>query len=97
MAYVVAATYRAKAGEEDRIAAILKAAARLSRDEPGCLLYEIHSSTEDSRTFFLYEQYLDEGAYRAHQATEHFQRLILGEAIPRLERRVRTFFETLDG
>jgi quinol monooxygenase YgiN len=96
MAYVVAATYRAKVGEEERIASILRTVAPLSRKEPGCRIYQVHRSTDDSRIFFLYEQYRDEAAYRAHQATKHFQHHVRDDALPRLETRERAFFETLD-
>jgi quinol monooxygenase YgiN len=51
---------------------------------------------EDSRVFFLYEQYRDEVGYQAHMATDHFNKYIKGEAIPRLESRERTFYLTLD-
>ncbi len=96
MAYIVAARYRAKEGEEERILAILGQMAEPSRAEPACLFYQAHRSPEDPRVFFLYEQYVDEGGYAAHMATKHFQRLILGEAIPNLESRERAFYVTID-
>ncbi len=96
MAYVVAATYRTKEGEEERIREILELMTPLSRAEPGCRLYQAHRSTEDPRVFFLYEQYEDESGYHAHMATEHFERHIRGDAIPRLESRERAFYTTLD-
>jgi quinol monooxygenase YgiN len=95
MAYVVAATYRCKEGEEERLREILEVMGPPSRAEPGCLLYQAHRSPEDPRVFFLYEQYVDESGYEAHQATEHFERHIKGEAIPRLESRERAFYETI--
>ena len=96
MAYVVAATYRAKEGEEEQIREILELMAAPSRAEPACRFYQAHRSPEDPRTFFLYEQYDDEAGYRAHMASEHFERHIKGEAIPRLESRQRAFYITLD-
>ena len=95
MAYVVVATYRVKAGEEEKVRAVLETMAPLSRKEPGCLFYQAHRSTEDPGVFLLYEQYLDEAAYKAHMETPHFERYIKGEAIPRLESRVRAFYTTL--
>ena len=94
MAYVVAATYRCKEGEEDRILQILETMAPLSRQESGCVFY--HRSPEDPRVFFLYEQYADEAGYEAHMATPHFEEHIKGEAIPRLESRERAFYVTID-
>lgn len=96
MAYVVAATYRAKEGEEERIQEILELMAAPSRAEPACRFYQAHRSPEDPRVFFMYEQYDDEAGYQAHMATEHFERHIRGEAIPRLESRERAFYVTLD-
>ena len=55
-----------------------------------------HRSVAEPRLFWLYEQYEDEAAYEAHTATEHFERLVKGEAIPELlESREREFFTTL--
>lgn len=96
MAYIVAATYRAKAGEEEKVREILEAVAPLSRAEPACLFYQAHRSPEDPQVFFLYEQYDDEAGYQAHMATDHFERYVKGEAIPRLESRERAFYVTLD-
>ena len=96
MAYVVLATYVAKLGEEESVAAILRAVAPLSRAEPGCSAYEVHSSVDDPTRFLLYEKYEDETAYQSHQQTDHFRDLILGGAVPKLESRQRQFFRTLD-
>jgi len=96
MAFIVAATYRAKSGEEDAVQKLLEIVAPMSRQEPGCLFYQAHRSTEDPRVFFLYEQYVDESGYQAHMATEHFLKHIKQDAIPRLESRVRSFYMTLD-
>lgn len=96
MAYVVAATYRTKEGEEERIREILEQMGAPSRAEPACRFYQAHRSPEDPRVFFLYEQYDDQAGYEAHMASEHFERLIRGEAILRLESRERAFYVTLD-
>ena len=96
MAYVVAATYWVKPGEEEKIREVLDTMAPLSRAEPGCLFYQAHRSPEDPQLFYLYEQYADEAAYEAHMASEHFTRLVKEEAIPELlDERRREFFTTL--
>jgi quinol monooxygenase YgiN len=95
MAYVVSALWRANEGEQDRIARIIEELTAPSREEPGNLFYQGHRSPEDPRLFYLYEQYVDEAGYQAHQDTEHFQRLAVGEAIPNLESRERAFYDTL--
>jgi quinol monooxygenase YgiN len=95
MAYVVSALWRANEGEEERIARICEEMTAPSREEPGNLFYQPHRSPEDPRLFYLYEQYEDEAGYQAHQDSEHFQRLVVGEAIPNLESRERAFYVTL--
>jgi quinol monooxygenase YgiN len=95
MAYVVSALWRANEGEGDRIARIIEELTPLSRSEPGNLFYQAHRSPEDPRLFYLYEQYVDADGYQAHQDSEHFQRLVIGEVIPNLESRERAFYETM--
>jgi quinol monooxygenase YgiN len=95
MAYVVSALWRANPGEEERIARIVEEMTAPSREEPGNLFYQGHRSPDDERLFYLYEQYVDEAGYQAHQDSEHFQRLVVGEAIPNLESRERAFYETI--
>jgi len=97
MAYVVSARWRAKEGKEDRLLAVIREMTPPSRAEPGNLFYQAQRSTEDPRLFYLYEQYVDEAGYQAHQDSEHFTRLVKEEAIPDLlEDRDRVFYETID-
>lgn len=95
MAYVVAAIWTAKDGQEDRIAEVIRIMTPLSRAEPGCLFYQAQRSPENPRVFFLYEQYVDQAGYEAHMATPHFEQYVRGEAIPNLESRERAFYETI--
>jgi quinol monooxygenase YgiN len=95
MAYVVSALWRAQEGEEGRIARIIEELTEPSRAEPDNLFYQGHRSPDDPRLFYLYEQYVDQSGYQAHQDSEHFQRLVVGEAIPHLESRERAFYETM--
>ncbi|GER84196.1 MAG: antibiotic biosynthesis monooxygenase [Thermogemmatispora sp.] len=95
MAYIVAAYWRAKPGQEETIRRVLEIMTPLSLQEPGCLFYQPHRSPDDPRLFFIYEQYADEAAYEAHMATPHFEQYVKGEAIPNLESRERHFFWTL--
>lgn len=95
MTYVVAVTWRAREGEEDRVGEILGEVAAHSRLEPGCEMFIAHRSMEDPRAFFLYEQYVDEAAFKEHGQSEHFKRWVLGEAVPLLESRQRAFYRPL--
>jgi quinol monooxygenase YgiN len=96
MAYVVSAHWRAKEGKEQRLAEVIAEITPPSRAEPGNLFYQAHRSPENPRLFYLYEQYVDEGGYEAHQATSHFERWVKGVAIPNLESRERAFYQTMD-
>jgi quinol monooxygenase YgiN len=98
MAYVVVARWRANAGSEDRVVAVLDELTGASRAEPGCLGYTPHRSTEDARDFLIFERYADEAAFETHSKSEHFRRLVLEEAVPDLlESRDRTFYVPLVG
>ena len=94
--YVVAADYYAQEGKDDEIAAILKKMIPLSRAEPGCKLYMVNQSPDDPGKLLLYEQYVDENGYKAHQATDAFKENILGKVVPMLESRVRNFYEVVE-
>ena len=96
MTYAVAATWRAREGEEERIRELLAILTPLCRVEPGCRQYQAHRSAEDPRLFFIYEQYDDEAAFQAHARSEHVERYVLGDAMPRLETRNRAFFDAVD-
>lgn len=96
MVYVVAATWRANEGEEDAVAEVIRIMTPLTRAEEGCLMYVAHQSVEDPRVFFLYEQYIDEQAFKAHAQAAYFSEHVLGQAVPRLESRERAFYTTMD-
>ncbi len=96
MAYVVAAKWRAHPGKADRLLEVIEEMTPPSRAEPGCLLYQAQRSEEDPDLFLLYEQYVDEAGYEAHMDSEHFTRLVKGEAIPELlDAREREFYTTM--
>ena len=96
MAYVVVARWRANAGSEERVVAVLEELTAASRAEPGCLGYTPHRSSEAPRDFLIFERYADEAAFEAHSESEHFRRLVLEEAVPDLlESRDRAFYTPL--
>jgi quinol monooxygenase YgiN len=94
MAYVLIAKWTAKEGEEENVRAALERMREPSNAEEGCLMWVPHVDPENPRVFLIYEQYVDAAALEAHGASEHFQQIGVGEAIPRLESRERTFYET---
>jgi (4S)-4-hydroxy-5-phosphonooxypentane-2,3-dione isomerase len=96
MSFVLAVTWVAKPGEEAAVERILRTMTPLARAERGCLQYVAHRSPDDPRRFFLYEVFEDEAAFTQHAESRHFKRYVLGEALPRLQSRERTFFESLE-
>jgi autoinducer 2-degrading protein len=96
MAYVVTALWHAEADKADRVAELVDELARTSRGEPGCVQFQPNRHAEDPVRFLLYEEYADETAFEAHSDSEHFKRLVLGEAVPDLlEDRERIFWRSV--
>jgi len=72
---------------ESFIAKALENAAH-SRKEQGCRQFEVLVDAKDRTAAMLYEVYLDEKAFDAHQQTPHFKKY-LAEAVPLLASRER--------
>jgi quinol monooxygenase YgiN len=69
---IVVATLRAAKGRGDALAALLtEQAGVIRKTEPGCLVYRVHRSTQDSDAFLFYEIYSDDAAFDAHRASPH--------------------------
>ena len=92
MAFVLAVTWTAKPGNEGRVREILEQLGEASRQEPGVITYTTHVDPENPREFFIYEKYHDASGLEAHQETSHFKEMVLQQAIPLLENRVRRQF-----
>jgi quinol monooxygenase YgiN len=96
VAYVVIAKWLAQAGKDELVLAAIQELTPLSRAESACRSYQACRSASDPCEFVLFEVYDDEAGYQAHLASDHFQRLGFGRAIPALEDRQRSFYETID-
>jgi quinol monooxygenase YgiN len=95
MAYVLAVTWIAKPGNEEAVRDILRQLGESSRQEPGIIDYTTHVDSDNPREFFIYEKYHDAEGLEAHQQTAHFKELVLKQAIPLLESRLRRQFVDL--
>ena len=95
MAFVLTVRMTAREGEEEQAAKLIGELTQASRSEPGCNEYIPHRDPENPRVFFFYEQYRDKAAFEEHGASEHFQRIAVGQLFPLVERE-RNFYETLD-
>lgn len=91
----VAARWEARDGEADAVADILSRFAPQARQEPGTKLFLVHRAVANPAQFLFYELFEDEAAFEAHQQTAHFKALIVGEGVPRLNKRERTQYRML--
>ncbi|HEX8007138.1 MAG TPA: putative quinol monooxygenase [Trebonia sp.] len=55
-----------------------------TREEPGCLGYDLYQSRENSAVMFFYENWSDSHALATHMNTPNFYRYVRGEVDPRL-------------
>jgi quinol monooxygenase YgiN len=95
MSFVLVVRMNVKEGEEERALAVIRDLAAATREEPGCEAYVPCRDPEDPRSFLFFEQYRDKGAFEEHGASEHFQRLAVGQLWDLLDGRERTFYETV--
>ena len=64
----------AKPGQELLLQAELTALLRPTRNEEGCILYDLHRSTDVPSDFLFYEIWASRQAHAAHKQTPHFLR-----------------------
>lgn len=69
----VIATLRAIAGKEGALLEALKVLAEASRQEPGCVRYELHVQRDDPATLVVYELWHSDDALQTHIGSAHFQ------------------------
>ena len=89
--FVVAITLEAKPGEEDTVATILDVMAAPTMAEPGVKLFLPYRSPTNPALFFVFELYVDEAGWGAHETTAHFKEAVAG-LLPRVIRRERVPF-----
>ena len=72
--FVVVVFFEAKAAHvaEFKEAILVNAKASVD-DEPGCRQFDVAQDPGDEASFFLYEIYDDEAAFKAHIETPHFK------------------------
>jgi quinol monooxygenase YgiN len=67
----VLARVQARAGCEDEVRRLLLALVAPSRNEAGCLNYDLHQSTTDPTEFMFYENWVSRAALDAHMEMPH--------------------------
>jgi quinol monooxygenase YgiN len=89
--FVVAIMLEAKDGHAEALAEILRVMTPPTMAEPGVKLFLSYRSPTNPSLFFVFELYVNEAAWAAHEATEHFK-IAVKELLPRVARRERIPF-----
>ena len=67
-ACIIVARLRARAGHADAVEALLRSFVAPSRDEDGCLFYDLHREDEDDHAFVILDGWRDLAAFDRHAA-----------------------------
>ena len=86
--FVLSVELRIKPENVERFMARALENAAQSRKEPGCRQFDVLVDPKEPTRVMLYEVYLDDKAFEAHQQTAHFKKY-LAEAVPLLASRER--------
>jgi len=68
-------TFQARPGREAELRALLTGMLAPTRQEPGCLNYDLHIAPEDPSKFLFYENWASKEHHQAHDKTPHVQNL----------------------
>ena len=66
----------AKEGMDAYVKGFLTDLMQKSRQDEGCITYNIHQSTKNPHEFMLYSIWRDEAAFKRHDKTPHMQEFI---------------------
>ena len=68
------------------IQSLLAEQGRLSRQEPGCLRFEVYHSQTDTRVFLLNEHWSDQAAIDAHRKATAYTTIYVPQVLPKVDR-----------
>jgi quinol monooxygenase YgiN len=88
-------TFHARPGKEAELRALLTGLLKPTRQEAGCINYDLHIATDDPAKFLFYENWASKEHHQAHDKTPHIQNLRahIGElSLPP----VKNFWEKMD-
>ena len=71
--YVIYSINKIRAEHLEEFVEQVRAHARNSSAEPGCLRYEVLQDVDDPQTVCLHEVFEDESAFAAHQAADYYR------------------------
>lgn len=78
MTFVNCVSIRVKPGRAHDLEEAFRGLTASTRLEPGCISYQLHRDLKDPLHYFVYESYVDEPAFRSHQSSDHFERIVKG-------------------
>ena len=74
------------AGNVDEVRDLLVQQARLSRDEPGCIRFEVYESTSTACTFILNERWESQESLDVHRTAHAFTTVYAPRVLPLVDR-----------
>ena len=72
----VVATFESRPGKENELRNALIGLVAPTRQENGCINYDLHASSENPRRFLFHENWTTKMALEAHLQTPHIQALL---------------------
>ena len=75
-ALTLVATFQARPETREELAHRLQEMVPLTRNEPGCLSYDLHVDREDDNRFVFVETWADVAAWDVHMDTPHVRALV---------------------
>jgi quinol monooxygenase YgiN len=72
----VVATFQARPGRESELRVALAGLLAPTRQEPGCLHYDLHQAAQEPAKFLFHENWTDKAALDAHLKSSHIQKLL---------------------
>lgn len=72
----VVATFHLKPEEKENSMVLFKELVERTREEDGCVAYDLAQSAEDENVYVILEAWKDQHTLDVHSASEHFNRLV---------------------
>jgi quinol monooxygenase YgiN len=95
--FVVIARYKVEAEHLDRVRQLLVPLAAFSREEEGNRGYEVLEDRDNPGEFRIIEHYVDEAAFKAHMASDHYHDIGAHKIRPLLADRQFATYEPIPG
>ena len=73
-------------GDVDEIRGLLSEQGRLSREEPGCLRFEVYHSQDDPKVFLLCERWESKESHEIHRTEKAYTEIYAPQVLPKVTR-----------